>query len=60
MHGDGHATVWALNGLRWFQNQFESALEMKTVNAGHRRKQDVATEAKILTRVIRAVPGGRE
>ena len=33
---------------------------MKTVIAGHSKKQDVVTEAKILNRVIRVVPGGWE
>ena len=33
---------------------------MKIVIAGHSRKPGVATEAKILNRVIRAVPSGWE
>ena len=56
VHGDDFATVGSLEGVRWLQKELESAFETKTDMAGHSRKPGVATEAKILNRVIRAVP----
>ena len=60
VHGDDYATVGSLEGLRWLQGQLEEAFEMKTVIAGHSGSDGVVTEAKILNRVIRAVPSGWE
>ena len=60
VHGDDYATVGSLEGLRWLQGQLEEAFEMKTVIAGHSGADGVVTEAKILNRVIRAVPSGWE
>ena len=56
VHGDDYATVGSFEGVRWLQKELESAFEMKTVIAGHSGKPGVVTEAKILNRVIRAVP----
>ena len=60
VHGDDYATVGSLEGVRWLQKELEIAFEMKTVIAGHSGKPGVVTEAKILNRIIRAVPTGWE
>ena len=60
VHGDDYATVGSFENLKWLQGELESAFEMKTVIAGHSRREGVTTEAKILNRVIRAVPSGWE
>ena len=61
VHGDDYATVGSLSSLRWLQAQLESAFDMKTVIAGHGTiEEGVVAEAKILNRVIRAVPSGWE
>ena len=58
VHGDDYAIVGSLEGVKWIQKELESAFEMKTVIAGHSGKPGVVTEAKILNRIIRAVPTG--
>ena len=60
VHGDDYATVGSLSAVRWLQAQFEAAFDMKTVIAGHDQVDGVVGEAKILNRVIRAVPEGWE
>ena len=60
VHGDDYATVGSLKGVRWLQQQWDSAFDMKTVIAGHEQVDGVGGEAKILNRVIRAVPEGWE
>ena len=48
------------SSVKWLQGQLELAFDMKTVIAGHDQVDGVVAEAKILNRVIRAVPGGWE
>jgi hypothetical protein len=60
VHGDDYATVGSYEEVKWLQKELESAFEMKTVISGHSSKPGVVTEAKILNRVIRAVPAGWE
>ena len=58
VHGDDYATVGSLEGCKWLQKELEIAFDMKTIIAGHSGKPGVVIEAKILNRVIRAVPAG--
>jgi hypothetical protein len=60
VHGDDYATVGSLEDVRWLQSRLESEFEMKTVIAGHSGAKGVVREAKILNRVVRAVPAGWE
>ena len=60
VHGDYYASAGSLEALRWLQGKLEGTFEMKTVIAGHSSDPEVVTEAKILNRVIRAVPTGWE
>ena len=60
VHGDDYATVGSLEGLRWLQKELEAAFEIETVIAGHSNNEGVVREAKILNRIIRAVPAGWE